>query len=124
MTSALAGLNRELNHPSTPLGRGYMAFMIATIFGSIFFMFLIEEYPKYYTHDHPLVITVEAFLLLAFSVDFLLRLVCFKSSDWKNGIFLIFDGLAILPSLAIVAMALGWDVHPENVVVFTLLRLF
>jgi voltage-gated potassium channel len=124
MTSALAGLNREFNHPSTPLGRGYMAFMIATIFGSIFFMFLIEEYPKYYTHDHPLVITVEAFLLLAFSVDFLLRLVCFKSSDWKNGIFLIFDGLAILPSLAIVAMALGWDVHPENVVVFTLLRLF
>jgi len=124
MTSALAGLNRELNHPSTPLGRGYMAFMIATIFGSIFFMFLIEEYPKYYTHDHPLVIAVEAFLLLAFSVDFLLRLVSFRSSDWKNGIFLIFDGLAILPSLAIVAMALGWDVHPENVVVFTLLRLF
>jgi len=124
MTSTLAGLNRELNHPSTPLGRGYMAFMIATIFGSIFFMFLIEEYPKYYTHDHPIVIAVEAFLLLAFSTDFLLRLVSFRSSDWKNGIFLIFDGLAILPSLAIVAMALGWDVHPENVVVFTLLRLF
>jgi voltage-gated potassium channel len=124
MTSALAGLNRELNRPSTPLGRGYMAFMIATIFGSIFFMFLIEEYPKYYTHENPIVIGVEAFLLVAFSIDFLLRLVSFRVSDWKNGVFLIFDGLAILPSLAIVAMALGWDVHPEDVVFFTLLRLF
>ena len=124
MTSVLAGLNQELNRPRTRLGRGYMAFMIATIFGSIFFMFLIEEYPKYYTHDNPIVIGVESFLLLAFSVDFLLRLISFRSSDWKNGIFLVFDGLAILPSLAIVAMALGWDVHPEDVIVFTLLRLF
>lgn len=107
-----------------PIGRGYMAFMIATIFGSIFFMFLIEEYPKYYNHDNPVVIAVEAFPLVAFSIDFLLQLMPFRLSDWKNGIFLIFDGLAILPSLAIFAMALGWDVHPEDVVVFTLLRLF
>lgn len=124
MTSSLAELNKELNRPSTSLGRGYMAFMIATIFGSIFFMFLIEEYPKYYTHDAAIVIAVEAFLLLAFSVDFLLRLVSFRTSDWRNAIFLVFDGLAILPSLAIVAMALGWDVNPGDVVVFTLLRLF
>jgi hypothetical protein len=30
--------------------------MIATIFGSLFFMFLMEEYPKYYNHDSAIVI--------------------------------------------------------------------
>ena len=38
--------------------------------------------------------------------------------------FLLADGLAIIPSAMVVIMALGWDVHPENVLVFTLLRLF
>lgn len=124
MSNTMFALNEQLNRPSTPLARGYMAFMIATIFGSILFMFLMEEYPGYYTHDSTVVIAVEAFLLVAFGTDFVLRLISSRLSDPRNLMYLTFDGLAIIPSLAVVAMALGWQVHPENVVVFTLLRLF
>ena len=124
MSPSFATLSEQLNRPSTPLGKGYMGFMIATIFGSIFFMFLMEEYPKYYTHDSPIVIAVESFLFVAFSVDFILRLISTKFNDWRSQMFLLADGLAIIPSAMVVIMALGWDVHPENVLVFTLLRLF
>ncbi|MBM4192484.1 MAG: hypothetical protein FJ196_05460 [Gammaproteobacteria bacterium] len=124
MPSTLATLERELNNPSTPLARRYMVFMLVTIVGSILFLFLLEEYPDYYTHDNPIVIAVEAFLLVAFSVDVLLRIISLSDHSLKNWMFLTFDGLAIVPSAAIVAMAFGWDVHPENVVLLTLLRLF
>jgi len=124
MSNRFAALNRQLNSPSTPLAKVYMAFMIATIFVSIFFMFLMEEYPQQFSHDSTVVIAVEAFLLVAFSADLLMRLVSTRLSDWRNSLYLFFDALAIVPSLAVVAMALGWEVHPENVIVFTLLRLF
>jgi hypothetical protein len=124
MSTRFASLNEQLNRPSTPLAKGYMGFMIATIFGSIFFMFLMEEYPNYYTHDSAIVIAVESFLFIAFSTDFILRLISTRLTDWRGQLFLLGDGLAIVPSAMVVVMALGWDVHPENVLVFTLLRLF
>jgi hypothetical protein len=65
MSTYIASLNEQLNRPSTPLAKGYMGFMIATIFGSIFFMFLMEEYPNYYTHDSTIVIVVESFFFIA-----------------------------------------------------------
>jgi hypothetical protein len=124
MSPRFTALSQQLNSPSTSLARVYMAFVIATIFGSIFFMFLMEEYPRYFTHDSTIVIAVESFLLVAFTFDLLLRLSSARFDDWRSNLYLLFDALAIVPSLAVVAMALGWEVHPENIIFFTLLRLF
>ena len=124
MTETMRTLESELNNPSTPLARRYMVFMLATIVGSILFLFLLEEYPNYYTTDNPVVIAIEAFLLVAFSVDLFLRAISLSDHSVKNWIFLMFDGLAIVPSVFVVASALGWGGHPENVIILSLFRLF
>ena len=38
-------LERELGQPSTALGQRYMVLISATIVASIFFLFLVDEYP-------------------------------------------------------------------------------
>lgn len=124
MTETMRTLESELNNPSTPLARRYMVFMLATIVGSILFLFLLEEYPNYYTVDNPVVIAIEAFLLVAFSVDLFLRVISLSDHSVKNWTFLMFDGLAIVPSVFVVASALGWGGHPENVIILSLFRLF
>ena len=124
MTETMRTLERELNNPSTPLARRYMVFMLATIVGSILFLFLLEEYPNYYTVDNPVVIAIEAFLLVAFSADLFLRVISLSDHSVKNWTFLMFDGLAIVPSVFVVASALGWGGHPENVILLSLFRLF
>jgi len=124
MTETMRTLESELNNPSTPLARRYMVFMLATIVGSILFLFLLEEYPNYYTVDNPVVIAIEAFLLVAFSADLFLRVISLSDHSVKNWTFLMFDGLAIVPSVFVVASALGWGGHPENVILLSLFRLF
>jgi hypothetical protein len=41
----LRDLERELAQPTTPLGQRYMVLIAVTIVASIFFLFLVDEYP-------------------------------------------------------------------------------
>ena len=47
----LRDLERELAQPTTPLGQRYMVLIAITIVASIFFLFLVDEYPALFPTD-------------------------------------------------------------------------
>ena len=119
----LDALRTELQQPRTPLGRRYTAVLIITIIASIFYLFIVDQYPNSFPLGSTQLLLIESIILVVFSVDFLLRLSIVKANDWRAGLLLVADGLAIIPSLWIVLHYLGF-IELGDLGVLALLRLF
>ena len=118
-------LERELAQPNTALGQRYMVLISATIVASIFFLFLVDEYPGLFPMNSVQLFIVELVIFVIFTIDFLLRLTVTRLRDWRAVIFLVCDGLAILPSAVVILVFLNLipGAHLESLVLLRLLRL-
>ena len=119
----LLTLERELNHPHTVWGKRYMIVLMGTIVGSILFLFVEKEYPVAFPLGSLQLLLVESAIVIVFGVDFVLRVSVIRRRDRESLMFLAIDGLAIVPSLAIVLYYLG-VVESSELSVLALLRLF
>ena len=68
-------LRSEIQEPQTKLGRRYLAVVISAIIISVFFLFLQQEYPSFAPAGSRNEFTMELFLLIIFSFDFMVRLL-------------------------------------------------
>ena len=121
--SVLNALRAKLEDPHTVVGKRYTVVLIGTIITSIFYLFVVDQYPNSFPLGSPQLLVVETTILIVFSIDFLLRLDSTKLADWRAVSLLICDALAIVPSLWIVLHYLGF-VELGNLSVLALLRLF
>jgi hypothetical protein len=121
----LRDLERELAQPTTPLGQRYMVLIAVTIVASIFFLFLVDEYPALFPTDSVQMFLVECVIFVIFTVDFILRLTVTRLSDWRAMVFLVCDALAILPSAIVILVFMGVipSAHVETLVLLRLFRL-
>jgi hypothetical protein len=119
----LRNLEHELNEPTTTWGRRYMVLMAMTIVASIFFLFIVDEYPSWFPANSVQLFTVELLIFCIFSVDFVLRLSVTSLRNWRAVVLLLCDVLAIVPSAIVVLVFM--DVMPAaHVDSLVLLRLF
>lgn len=116
-------LERELREPQTAWGRRYMVALIATIIGSILFLFVAEEYPQSFPLGSPQLFVAELVILVVFTTDFALRFLVTDWRDWQGVALLTCDGLAIIPSLMVVLFYAGL-IEAGHLDVLFLLRLF
>lgn len=116
-------LEQELRAPRTARGRHYMVLLMATIVGSILFLFIADEYPASFPLGSTQLLVAEAFIFAVFTVDFLLRLTVTNWRDWPGVVLLVCDGLAIVPSAMIVLYYIG-AIEAAHLDVLLLLRLF
>lgn len=116
-------LRQELIEPRTTWGKRYTVLLVLTISASIFFLFVEEQYPNLFPLGSVQLLLIEIFILLIFSIDFLLRLSVTDMRDWRSMVFLISDGLAIIPSLWIVLHYMG-VMDSIDLNILALLRLF
>ncbi|MBT8140258.1 MAG: hypothetical protein KJP25_10850 [Gammaproteobacteria bacterium] len=119
----LEALRHELTAPKTTLGKRYAALLIVTIVASIFYLFIVDEYPASFPLGSTQLLVVEWIILAVFSVDFFLRLGVTRLSDWRAVALLACDGLAIIPSLWVVLNHFGF-IDLANLEILALLRLF
>jgi hypothetical protein len=115
-------LSNELKNPKTILGRRYLGLLIITIILSIFGLFVQQEYPKIAPIGSNQLLVFELYVLIIFSLDFMIRLFIVKR-NFLNIMFLFIDFLAIIPSLIIVFIFFGL-IQDTNLEFLTLLRLF
>lgn len=119
----LRDLERELSEPTTSLGRRYMVLIAMTIVASIFFLFIVDEYPSWFPANSLQVFIPELLIFVIFTVDFMLRLTVTKLSNWRAVLLLLCDALAIVPSAMVVLVFM--DVVPAaHIDSLVLLRLF
>ncbi len=116
-------LQQELDEPHTTLGKRYTLLLICIIIGSIFFLFIQDEYPSAFPMGSMQLLIVELIILFIFSIDFALRISIASLKDIKSIAHLIADGLAIIPSLIIVLYYLG-IMDSSELNVLSLMRLF
>ena len=114
-------LSNELKNPKTILGRRYLGLLIITIILSIFGLFVQQEYPKIAPIGSNQLLVFELYVLIIFSLDFMIRLFIVKR-NFLNIMFLFIDFLAIIPSLIIVFIFFGL-IQDTNLEFLTLLRL-
>lgn len=121
----LRELERELAQPTTALGQRYMVLIAITIVASIFFLFLVDEYPALFPTDSLQMFLVECVIFVIFTLDFILRLTVTRLNDWRGMVFLICDALAILPSAIVILVFLNVipSAHVESLVLLRLFRL-
>jgi hypothetical protein len=115
-------LSNELKNPKTILGRRYLGLLIITIILSIFGLFVQQEYPKIAPIGSNQLLVFELYVLIIFSLDFMIRLFIVKR-NFLNIMFLFIDFLAIIPSLIIILIFFGL-IQDTNLEFLTLLRLF
>jgi hypothetical protein len=115
-------LSNELKNPKTILGRRYLGLLIITIILSIFSLFVQQEYPKIAPIGSNQLLVFELYVLIIFSLDFMIRLFIVKR-NFLNIMFLFIDFLAIIPSLIIILIFFGL-IQDTNLEFLTLLRLF
>jgi hypothetical protein len=116
-------LRLTLEDPHSALGRRYTLVLIGTIIASIFFLFVVDQYPKSFPLGSTQLLVIETIILVVFSVDLILRLDVTKLTDWRTVAVLACDALAIIPSLWIVLYYLGFA-ELGNLSILGLLRLF
>ncbi len=104
---SLRDLDREINEPTTELGKRYMVFVAMTVVASIFFLFVSDEYPSWFPPDSVQLFVVELFIFCIFTLDFILRLAVIKPSIWRSCLLLLCDALAIVPSAMVVLVFVG-----------------
>ena len=102
-----------------------MVLIAVTIVASIFFLFLVDEYPALFPTDSVQMFLVECVIFVIFTVDFILRLTVTRLSDWRGMVFLVCDALAILPSAIVILVFMGVipSAHVETLVLLRLFRL-
>ena len=119
----LRDLERELTQPTTPFGRRYMVLIAMTIVASIFFLFIVDEYPALFPIDSLQLFIAELIIFTIFTVDFVVRLTVTKLNNWRAMLLLLCDALAIVPSAMVLLVFM--DVMPAaHVDSLVLLRLF
>ena len=116
-------LRQELQEPRTTLGKRYTVVLIITIIASIFFLFIVDQYPNSFPMGSVQLLLIEAIILVVFGIDFILRLSTTDPRDWRSMAFILSDGLAILPSLWTVLYYLGM-IESVDLNILALLRLF
>ena len=115
-------LSAELKNPETIYGRRYLGLLIITIILSIFALFVQQEYPKIAPMGSPQLLIFELFIFVIFILDFIIRLIL-VTQNLSKILFLIVDFLAIIPSLIVIFIYLGF-IQDTNLEFLTLLRLF
>ncbi len=119
----LKALRIKLEDPHTVLGKRYTALLVGTIIASIFYLFVVDQYPGSFPLGSAQLLVVETIILIVFGIDFLLRLGITKLADWRAVSLLVCDALAIVPSLWILMYYLGF-VELSDFSILALLRLF
>ena len=115
-------LSAELKNPETIYGRRYLGLLIITIILSIFALFIQQEYPKIAPMGSPQLLIFELFIFVIFILDFIIRLIL-VTQNLSKILFLIVDFFAIIPSLIVIFIYLGF-IQDTNLEFLTLLRLF
>lgn len=115
-------LSAELKNPETIYGRRYLGLLIITIIISIFALFVQQEYPKIAPMGSPQLLIFELFIFVIFILDFIIRLIL-VTQNLSKILFLIVDFFAIIPSLIVIFIYLGF-IQDTNLEFLTLLRLF
>ena len=118
-----SSLRAQLEDPHTALSKRYTAVLVSTIIASIFFLFVVDQYPNSFPLGSIQLLIIETIILVVFSVDFLLQLDRTKLSDWRAVGLLLGDALAIIPSLWVVLHYLGFA-ELGDLGILALLRLF
>jgi hypothetical protein len=113
----------QLEDPHSALSRRYTAVLVSTIVASIFYLFVVDQYPASFPLGSTQLLLIETIILIVFSMDFLLQLKIAKFYDWRALLLLVSDALAIVPSLWIVLHYLG-VVDIGDLSILALLRLF
>ncbi len=117
------GLRIKLEDPHTAVSKRYTVVLVSTIIASIFYLFVIDQYPNSFPLGSIQLLLIETIILVVFSIDFLLQFGRTKITDWRAVVLLISDALAIIPSLWIVLNYLGF-VEIGDLRILALLRLF
>ena len=117
-------LRNELSHPTTAIGRRYLALLIITIIFSVFYLFVQEEFPNAFPTGSLRLFLIELFIFVVFSADFILR-VFVSEKNWREALFLLIDFLAIIPSAIVILQYTGLinEVGFEYLALLRLLRL-
>lgn len=119
----LNDLRTKLKDPHTALSKRYTAVLVSTIIASIFFLFVIDQYPNSFPLGSTQLLIIETIIFVVFSIDFLFQLDRTKWSDWRAIALLISDAMAIVPSAWVVLHYLGFA-EISDLSILALLRLF
>ena len=116
-------VEHELLQPRTVMGKRYTLLVLLTIVVSIFFLFIIDQYPTWFPIESTQTFVVELIILLIFGVDYILNATVTRIKDWRALLLLTGDFLAVVPSAIVVMVYFGW-IHGAHVEGLVLLRLF
>jgi hypothetical protein len=121
--SRWAWVESELHEPTTVWSKRYTVSVLFTIVASIFFLFIVDQYPQWFPLESTQTFAVELVILSIFGVDYVLNAMTTRLKDWRAMALLTSDFFAVVPSAIVVMVYLGW-IHGAHVEGLALLRLF